>query len=95
MKTVRDSQGNVYRVPEEVLQELKNTQKIVYDAEGLEYGLPETELAKYQVTGPEAETGKEFSLIKILTPPGGHVQISGSSRCCNVGDVVTWCKAWD
>jgi len=94
MKKVKDSQGNFYQVPEEILEELKKTQKIVFDQDGLEYGLPIAELAQYMVTGLEAEEMEDFTLLKILTPPGGHVQISGSSRCCNVGDVVTWCKAW-
>lgn len=95
MTIVRDSHLNVYEVPDEILTQLCESQTIVYDNEGLEYGLSTNDLSEYKLSDEEACSHDEVVLVKLLTSSKVHFQAPRrSSRCCNVGDVVTWCNGW-
>lgn len=95
MSIVRDSRQNVYDVPDELLEELTESQTVVFDDRGREFGLPAKDLKGYQISDEEASQHEELVLVKVLTGRKVHVQTPRrSSRCCNVGDVVTWCNAW-
>ena len=95
MAIVRDSKQNVYEVPDELLEKLAESQIVVFDDQGREFGLPIKDLKDYQISEEEASQHKEFVLVKVLTGPKVHIQAPRrSSRCCNTGDVVTWCNGW-
>ena len=95
MAIVRDVHKNVYEVPDELLEELIGSQIVVYDEKGREFGLSVDDLQNYKVSDEEASQHEELILVKVLTGSKVHVQVpKRASRCCNIGDVVTWCNGW-
>lgn len=95
MAIVRDAHKNVYEVPDKVLEKLIESQTVVFDEKGREFGLSTDDLQHYRVSDEEASLHEELILVKVLAGPKVHIQApKRASRCCNVGDVVTWCNGW-